>query len=281
MWLLMGALAGPAPAAKAPAKTVTTKSGEPSERTDFKNIPTLTTEPGKGYYAIVQTKLYDVLVVANSLTLQLYPKNKGERGTKPIIFDNRFACGPEVNPNDPLAFSAVVNLAPSAVNPAKLEFVAVSAAGVTFWQTWKFSEGKIDVESRLKGFAGDPPQLRLFVKFPKTHEFTPNIEKGDRAKQMEGHSYVVRGGKSVKTLKNKKMSYADKWTELPVIEWVEHQGPWGERKVTLKRKNDRDAIIFDGDWNRPAYEGWEFGLLKIPDGKTKHYDLHGFEIKIE
>lgn len=277
-------LAGLALAANPPTKatpSVAQKSPAAGERTDFKNIPTLTTEPGKGAYALVQTKLYDVVVVANNLTLQLYPKTKGERAAKPIILDNRFACGPEVNPNDPFAFSAVVNLAPPAVNPAKLEFAAVSAAGVTLLQTWKFSEGRIDVESRLKGFAGDPPHLRLFVKFPKTHEFTPNIEKADREQQMAGHGYSIRGGKSPKTLKNKKMSYADKWTELPVIEWVEHQGPWGERKVTFKRKSDRDAIIFDGDWNRPAYEGWEFGLLKIPDGKTKRYDIHGFEIKIE
>jgi len=297
IWLsmLVAVLAGAVvyPALAAPAK----KSGSGGSQKDpdagaakieFKDIPTLQEGPGKGYYAIVQTKFYDVLVVASNLTLQVFPKDKtGERIDKPIICDNRFVYTPsehdaKQDPKDLMVFTGVRNLAPPAVNPPKLIINAVADSGAVLIQTWKFGEGKIELENHLKGFdAGAPPVMRTYFKFPQTHKFTPNIEKADREKAMAGYLYTIRGGKSENAMKTTKLTYASKPEGISVGDSVENQGPWGDRKVTIKRKAGKGSVNFGGAWNKFPYDGLEFCFGTRADPKTKKLDAQGCEIKIE
>ncbi|MCX7009813.1 MAG: hypothetical protein NTY53_21650 [Kiritimatiellaeota bacterium] len=275
----------PPPPPKKAAKTTTTKEADAGEKMEFKDIPTLQDGPGKGYYAIVQTKFYDALVVASNLTIQLFPKDKGERIDKPIICDNRFVYTPQQNetlPKDLMAFTGVRNMAPPAVNPPKIVITAVSDSGTMLIQTWKFSEGKIEVEDHLKGFDQNaPPTMRTYFKFPQTHKFTPNIEKADREKAMAGYLYTIRGGKSENALKTMKLTYASKPEGISVGDSIENQGPWGDRKITIKRKAGKGSVNYGGAWNKFPYDGLEFCFGTRADPKTKKLDVQGCEIKIE
>lgn len=257
-----------------------TEEGAP--KTEFKDIPTLPDGPGKSYYAIVQTKLYDALFVASNLSVLLYPKENGERIDKPVILDNRFAYTPErSDPKDLLIFSGVRNLAPPSTNLTKLVITAVADGGTVLVQTWKFAEGKIEVEDHLKGYTGDPPTMRTYVKFPQTHKFTPNIEKADREKQMAGYQYTIRGGKAENAMKTQKYSYSTKIENLTVGDSVENQGPWGSRKITIKRKAGKGFVSLSFNGTKQPYDGLEFSYSTHTDPKTKKLDLQGFELKIE
>jgi hypothetical protein len=283
---VLGWMAGPATAATPPPKPKPAKPPKDTEagaaKTEFKDVPTLQDGPGKGYYAIVQTKFYDALFVASNLTVQFFPKENGERIDKPVILDNRFVYKPgEHDPKDLMTFSGVRNLAPPAVNPVKLVITAVNDAGTVLIQTWKFAEGKIEVENHLKGFTGDPPTMRTYIKFPQTHKFTPNIEKSDREKQMAGYQYIIRGGKTENAMKTLKLSYANKVENLSVSDSVENEGPWGSRKITIKRKSGKGSINYGGEWNKMPYDGLEFAFGTRADPKTKKLDVQGFELKVE
>lgn len=276
------------PPPKKQSKASTTKEADVGAKVEFKDIPTLQEGPGKGYYAIVQTKLYDVLVVASNLTLQIFPKDKtGERIDKPMICDNRFAYTPnemeaKQDPKDLMVFTGVRNLAPPAVNPPKLIITAVNDAGGTLIQTWKFGEGKIEVEDHLKGFDQNaPPTMRTYFKFPQTHKFTPNIEKADREKAMAGYLYTIRGGKAENAMKTIKLSYASKPEGISVGDSVENQGPWGDRKITIKRKAGKGSINYGGAWNKFPYDGLEFCFSTRADPKTHKLDVQGCQISIE
>ncbi len=252
-------------------------------KTEFKDIPTLQDGPGKGYYAIVQMKSYDALFVASNLTVQFFPKENGERIDKPVIIDNRFVyTQPETDKTkDLLTFSGVRNLAPPSTNQAKLVITAVNDAGLVLVQTWKFSEGKIEVDDHLKGYSGEPPTMRTYVKFPQTHKFTPNIEKADREKQMAGYQYTIRGGKSENAMKTVKLSYASKAENISVGDSVENMGPWGSRKITIKRKSGKGSINLGAEWNKMPYDGLEFCFGTKADPKTKKLDAQGFELKVD
>lgn len=290
LWLcvaVFGSVAAPMASAKVappppkPAKPPKdTEAGAP--KVEFKDIPTLQDGPGKGYYAIVQTKFYDALIVASNLTVQVFPKEGGERIDKPVIMDNRFVYTPgEHDPKDLLTFSGVRNLPPPAVNPAKLVITAVNDGGTVLIQTWKFAEGKIEVEDHLKGYGGEPPIMRTYVKFPQTHKFTPNIEKADREKQMAGYQYTIRGGKTENAMKTTKYGYSSKIENLTVGDTVENQGPWGSRKISIKRKAGKGSVNYGGMWNKMPYDGLEFSFGTRADPKTKKLDPQGFELKIE
>jgi hypothetical protein len=288
MVAVLGGVAGPVASAKTtppplkPAKPAKdTEAG--AARIDFKDVPTLQDGPGKGYYAIVQTKLYDVLFVASNLTAQLFPKENGERIDKPIIIDNRFVYTPnEHDPKDLMTFSAARGLPPPAVNPPKLVITAVNDAGTILIQTWKFAEGKIEVENHLKGYGGEPPIMRTYIKFPQTHKFTPNIEKSDREKQTVGYQYTIRGGKSENAMKTTKFSYASKIENVSVGESVENQGPWGDRKITIKRKGGKGSVNLGVTWGlKMPYDGLEFAFGTRADPKTKKLEAQSFEIKID
>ena len=251
-------------------------------KTEFKDIPTLQDGPGKGYYGIVQMKSYDALVVASNLTVLFFPKENGERIDKPVIIDNRFVYTPgDHDPKDLLTFSGVCNLAPPSTNLARLVITAVNDSGTKLIQSWKFSEGKIEVEEHLKGYTGKPPVMRTYVKFPQTHKFTPNIEKADREKQMAGYQYTIRGGKSENAMKTIKLSYASKVENISVGDSVENMGPWGNRKITIKRKSGKGSINYGGMWNKMPYDGLEFAFCTKADDKTQKLDAQGFELKVD
>lgn len=284
--VVLGWIAGPATAATPPPKAKPAKPPKDTEagtpKMEFKDIPTLQDGPGKGYYAIVQTKLYDALFVASNLTVLLFPKENGERIDKPVILDNRFVYTPrEHDPKDLLTFSGVRNLAPPSTNQTKLVITAVNDAGLVLIQTWKFSDGKIEVEDHLKGYSGEPPTMRTYLKFPQTHKFTPNIEKADREKQMAGYQYIIRGGKTENSMKTMKLSYGAKVENISVGDSVENQGPWGSRKITIKRKSGKGSVNYGGEWNKMPYDGLEFCFGTRADPKTKKLEAQGFELKIE
>ena len=282
-WMTVPVWAGkPAPPPPKPAKPPKdTDAG--AAKTEFKDIPTLQDGPGKGYYAIVQTKLYDALIVSSNLSVQLFPKENGERIDRPIILDNRFVftTGEHDPIKDIVPFAGVRNLAPPSVNPTKLVFTVVNDGGTVLIQTWKFTDGKIEVEDHVKAYTGEPPNLRTFVRFPQTHKFTPNIEKSDREKQMAGYQYILRGGKDDKTMKTTKLSYATKLENFNVGESVENVGPWGARKISIKRKSGKGVIKYGGMWNMMPYDGLEFFFGTVADPKTKKLDIQGFKIKID
>lgn len=280
--MLGNALAAVPPPPKKPAKAQKDPDAG-AAKVEFKDIPTLTDGPGKGFYAIYQSKFYDVEVVASNLAVNVYPKDKGERIDKPVIFNNRFVYTPnERDPKDLMVFTGVRNVAPPAVNPPKLIINAVADSGAALIQTWKFGEGKIEVENHLKGYdTGAPPVMRTYFKFPQTHKFTPNIEKADREKAMAGYLLTVRGGKSENALKTTKITYASKVEGFSVGDMIENQGPWGDRKITIKRKGGKGSLNMGGEWNRFPYDGLEFFARTVADPKTKRIEPAAFEIKIE
>jgi len=284
--VVLGGVGLPAWAGKPAAPPKPAKPPKDTEaggtKTEFKDIPTLQDGPGKGYYAIVQTKFYDALFVASNLTVLLFPKENGERIDKPVILDNRFVYTPrEHDPKDLLTFSGVRNLAPPSTNQTKLVITALNDAGTVLIQTWKFGEGKIEVEDHLKGYTGEPPTMRTYVKFPQTHKFTPNIEKADREKQMAGYQYTIRGGKAENSMKTIKLTYGAKVENISVADSVENMGPWGSRKITIKRKSGKGSVNYGGEWNKMPYDGLEFCFGTRADPKTKKLDAQGFELKVE
>jgi hypothetical protein len=278
-----GSLVATAAAPKPPPPKAQKDPDAGAAKVEFKDIPTLQDGPGKGFYAIFQSKFYDVEVVASNLTFYVYPKDKGERIDKPVIFNNRFVHTPnERDPKDLMVFTGVRNLAPPAVNPPKIVISAVADSGAALLQTWKFGEGKIEVENHLKGYdANAPPTMRTYFKFPQTHRFTPNIEKADREKAMAGYLLTIRGGKSDTALKTTKVTYASKVEGFTVGDTIENQGPWGDRKITIKRKGGKGSLNIGGEWNKFPYDGMDFFARTVADPKTKKVDAQSFEIKIE
>ena len=279
-------VAAPQPPKK-PAKPPKEEKEDAGAKTEFKDIPALQDGPGKGYYAIYQCKFYDALVVASNLNILVYPKEQGERIDKPIEFNNRFAYHPteeqkKSDPKDLMVFTGVRNLAPPAVNPPKILITAVSDTGVTLLQTWKFAETGITMEEHFKGSVPDPaPVMRTYFKFPQTHKFTPNIETADREKATAGYIFRWRAGKDEKTMKTITVPYVGKPDGLGAGDWVENQGPWGARKVTIKRKSNKGTIGMGSQWGKFVYDGLEMVFTTKADPKTKKVDPQGFDVKIE
>lgn len=282
------ALAPQGRATPQPPKTPKAPKEDTSPKTEFKDIPTLQDGPGKGYYAIFQCKLYDALVVASNLNVLVYPKEQGERIDKPIEFSNRFVYSrKEGDPPDLMTFTGVKNLAPPAVlipTSPKITIQAVAASGLTLIQSWKFSEGTIAMEEHFKGTLADPlPVMRTFFSFPQTHKFTPNIETADRMKAMAGYTFRWRAGKDDKTMKTIDVPYVGKPESLGAGDWVENKGPWGARKITIKRKSNKGSIGMGTQWNKCLYDGIEMCFTAKPDptAKIKKIDPQGFDMKIE
>ena len=152
----------------------------------FKDIPALTNGPDQGCYVVFQGKKIDALMQARNLNVLVYLKDKGERIDKPIEISNRFVYTPTAlqkrrDPDDLMKFKGVRKLAPPALNPAKVVITAVSEENVTLIQTWKFADGKIEVENDLKNYSASAlPTMRTYIEWPRTHRFTPNIEKSER-----------------------------------------------------------------------------------------------------
>ena len=268
-------------------KAVSRSESDRNAEIGFKAIPTLQNGVGKGYYAIFQGESYDALIVASNLNVLVFPKEEGERIEKPIEFSNRFVYTPHEGdfPNL-MQFTGVTHLAPPAVitTGQRITIQALSTSGFMLYQTWEFFEDTIVMEEHFKGTLSDPlPVMRTFFTFPRTHRFTPNIELADRIKATSGYSLHLRAGKSDTTMRTMVVPYVGKPENLPDGEWVENQGPWGTRRVTIKRTSHRGSIGMGTQWNRCVYDGLEMCFTAKPDpySKIKRIDPQGFEVKIE
>ena len=258
------------------------KSKKEGDLTTFKDIPTLPNCPDKDCYAVFYRKAYDVLVVASNLMVYVYPKDKGERLEKPIIFSNRFMPAPGDDGYRPLiAFTGVCNLPPPATNAPKLVITAVASNGATLYQSWKFGDNKIDMEESVTDLSDKGAFMRTTFHWPETHKFTPNIEKADRAKAVTDYTLRWHAGKTWLGLKTLTVHYADAVTGLSVSDWVENQGPWGSHKVLIKRKGTKGNIVLGWNPVTAPYVGLEFQYAVNSDPKTKRFDGAGLEIKIE
>ncbi|TAN37826.1 MAG: hypothetical protein EPN23_04745 [Verrucomicrobia bacterium] len=269
-----------------PKKPAKSKKGEDQggDLVAFKDIPALPDAPNKDYYAVFCRKNYDALVVASNLVVYVYPKDKGERIDKPIEFSNRFVPALRDDVYKPLlTFLGVRNLAPPTTNASKLVITAVSATGITLIQTWKFADNKIEMEESLTGFSpNDPTFMRTTFHWPETHKFTPNIENSERVQAVAGYTMRWHAGKTPLTMKTTALPYAAAIVGQPNGDWVENQGPWGARKVTVKRKGSKGNLVFGFRGFEPSpYAGLEFQYMVNADPKTKKVDSAGLEIKIE
>ena len=264
----------------APPKSA--KSKKEGDLTAFKDIPTLPNCPDKDCYAVFYRKTYDVLVVASNLMVCVYPKDKGERLDKPVIFSNRFKPAPGDDGYRPLiAFKGVRNLPPPATNAPKLIITAVASNGATVYQSWKFGDNKIDMEESGADFPDKDVLMRTTFHWPETHKFTPNVEQADREKAVAGYTLRWHAGKTWLSLKTLTVHYADAVTGQPVGDWVENQGPWGSHKVLVKRKGTKGNIVLGWNMVTAPYVGLEFQYAVNNDPKTKKFDGVGLEIKIE
>ena len=271
-----------------PAKKTSKDKEDTSNKIAFKDVPVLQDGPGKGYYAIFQCKSFDALFVASNLNVLVYPKEQGERIDKPIEFSNRFVYSPteeqrKADPKDLMHYTGVIKVAPPTNNPPKVVITAISDANVTLIQTWKFAEGKIEMEEHLKGYSQDePPTMRTYFMFPQTHKFTANIEKSERLKATEGYIMRWHAGKTENAMKVLPISYIANVDNQAVGDWVENRGPWGALKITIKRKAGKGSInVAEGQWNRCPYDGIGMVFATKADPKTKKLDPEGFEVKID
>ena len=146
-------------------------------------------------------------------------------------------------------------------------------------QTWKFSDNKIEVE---EAFA-KTTMLTAF-RWPATHRFAPNVEQKEREAAMTGFTLRWHGGKSFSAMKTFLVPYnGGPVGPPPCGDWVENQGPWGARKVTLKRKNNNGSLAMGENGNTPfPYCGQEVFYVPPPyDNKTKRITGCGFELKVD
>ena len=256
----------------------------------FKDIPALTNGPDQGCYVVFKGKKFDALMLASNLDVLVYIKDKGERIDKPIEISNRFVYTPTAlqkrrDPEDLMKFKGVRKLAPPALNPAKVVITAVSEENVTLIQTWKFADGKIEVENDLKNYSASAlPTMRTYVQWPRTHKFTPNIEKSERDQAVTGYTMRWHAGKTEATLQNMIISYTSKPENQTIGDWVENKGPWGEHKVLLKRKAAKGSINFSLEAGGEAYPYAGLQMVftcKKAGPKAVKIDPQGFELKVD
>ena len=256
----------------------------------FKDIPALTNGPDQGCYVVFKSKKFDALMLASNLNVLVYLKDKGERIDKPIEIGNRFVYTPTAtqkrkDPEDLMKFKGVRKLAPPALNPAKVVITAVSEENVTLIQTWKFADGKIEVENDLKNYSTSAlPTMRTYIQWPRTHRFTPNIEKSERDQAVAGYSMRWHAGKTESTLQTLFISYTGKPESQAIGDWVENKGPWGDHKVLLKRKPAKGSINFNIEAGGEAYPYAGLQMVftcKKAGPKAVKIDPQGFELKVD
>lgn len=245
---------------------------------NFSDIPVLPDGPGKGCYACFQGKNFDVLVTTN-LDFIVYPMEAAKRTDKPVIIENYFSRPfPYPNPPPSPRFVSIVQPAPPAMNPPKLFFELVTDNGIHVSQTWKFMDGALSVENEMKGYAGIPPVLRIGIQFPRTHTFASNITPAERAKATSGYSLRCRTGGTENTMKLITIPYANRVELQSYSDRMEHQGPWGTRKVSIKRTGLRGMFIMGNAVY--AHEGAWLLFLTRSDAKNR-VNPQGFEFKVE
>jgi len=244
----------------------------PTALINFNDIPALRDGPGKGHYALFQGKLFEVLVATN-LDATIYPLVGGQRSDKPIVVKNFFP-----KPLTELLFVSIVTPAPPAVNPSKLAFELVSEKGIRLTQQWKISDGVLTVENRITGNVDLPPILRTGIQFPRVCTFTDALTRDLRAKVVEGCAVRWRAGNTESGMRVLTVPYAQRVEYLEHCDWMEHKGPWGTRKVTLKRTNLKGTFqLTNPDY---AAHGLLMHFITRPDARKKA-ELQGFELKLE
>jgi hypothetical protein len=240
---------------------------------DISDIPALPDGPGKGHYALFQGKLFEVLMTTN-LGLSIYPVEGGKRVGPPIEIAN---CN--ANPSEKLRVVSIVKPAPPALNPARLSFDFVSDSGIHVLQTWKLRDGSLLVDNQVNNFPSERiPQLLIAVRFPRTHAVSTNAPQSERIKATGGCTLRWRGGEGDEGLKVYTAPYANRVDLLGFCDWIEHKGPWGNRKLTLRRTSAKG--YFQPLGVKFAYEGLGLMFISRPDGKRK-IEGQGFELKIE
>lgn len=261
--LLMLLLAAGLPAACAPTPLI-----------NFTDIPSLRDGPGQGHYAIFQGKLFDVLITTN-LGLFIHPVENGKHSGPRIEIVNCHAL-----PSEKLRIVSLVQPAPPAVNPAKLTFDFVSDAGVHVIQTWRIRDGSLLVENQVVNYPPERiPQLLISVLFPKTHLISTNTSHSERVKITAGCMIRWRGGDGGDdSMKIYSAPYANRVDLLGAVDWIEHKGPWGSRKLTLRRTNTKGYL--QPASVKYAYDGLGLVFISRPDSRRK-IELQGFELKIE
>lgn len=276
-WMLLP-LASAAPKKQHKAQKDKAESGE---LVTLKDIPSLPDGPDKKCYAVFHGKAYDALVLARDLSVRIYIKDKDERIDKPIEINNHFLAQPDNRLyKDLMVFKGFRNLAPPAADAPKLVIMAENEAGVMLVQTWKFADNKIVVENSLDRFtAGDTP-MRTFVCWPRTHKFTPNVEQAEREKAVAGYTMRWRAGKNEGSLRTITVPYAAVVAAQPVSDWVENEGPWGARKVTIKRLGGKGTFTL-GRGAKIPYGGLDLIFTCKPAPKAKGLEGQGFELKVE
>ncbi len=240
---------------------------------DIGDIPTLSDGPGKGQYAIFQGKAFEVLMTTN-LGLFIHPLEGGKRVGPPIAIAN---CN--ANPSEKLRIVSIVKPPPPSVNPAKLAFAFVSDSGIHVLQTWKLRDGSLLVDNEVNNYPPERiPQLLIAVRFPATHTVPAHAPQSERIKATAGCAVRWRGGKGDDSLKVYTAPYANRVDLLGYCDWIEHKGPWGNRKVTLRRTNTRG--YFQNLDVRFAHEGLGLMFISRPDARRK-LEGQGFELKVE
>ena len=240
---------------------------------DISDIPVLRDGPGKGNYAYFQGRVFDVLMTTN-LSLLVYPVEGGKRAGPPIEIIN---CN--ANLSAQLRVVSIVQPAPPAMNPSKLFFDFVSDSGAHVLQTWKLRDGSLTVDNQLTGFPYENiPRLNIAVRFPQTHSIATNTPQSERIKITAGCALRWRSGQNDGTLKIYSAPYANRVDLLGFCDWIEHKGPWGTRKITLRRTNSKS--YFQPLGVKFAYEGLGLMFFSRPDAKHK-VETQGFELKVE
>lgn len=239
--------------------------------TNFADVPVLTNGPGKGCYAIFQGKLFDVLVATN-LDVTIYPVDNGKRMEPPVVINNNFTT-PGWG-----SFVGVLKPDPPCVNPQKLVFRVVTDKGVQLVQTWKITDGLLSVNNLFKDYTGAVPVLHVGIQFPRTQTFAPAATPAERSAATAGSVLRWRAGHSETALTVITVPYGNRVMLQDYCDWMEHKGPWGARKVTVKRSTNKSLLSLTGSVY--GYEG--VGLLFITrfDPK-KRGELQGFDLKVE
>jgi len=240
--------------------------------TNFADIPVLTNGPGKGCYAIFQGKLFEVQVTTN-LDLLVYPVDNGKRMEPPITLHTCFTT-----PGLGLNYIGLLKPDPPCLNPQKLVLRVVTDTGAQLVQTWKFSDGLLSVNNLFKDFTGAVPSTRVTIMFPKTHTFTTASTPAERDAATAGCMLRCRAGHSDTSMKIITVPYANRIMAQEICDWMEHRGPWGARKVTIKRTTNKS--IFNIPGSVYVYEGvWTTFLTRFD--AMKRGELQGFELKVE
>ena len=238
----------------------------------FSEVPSLTNGPGKGCYALFQGKLFEVQVTTN-LDLIVYPVENGKRSDYQIAIYNYFTTL-----TSGLRFVGVLKPDPPSLNPQKLVFRAVTDQGAQLVQTWKISDGQLIVNNLFKEYTGAVPTMRMVVRFPQTHNVKANAAPAERSAITAGCAIRVRAGRADNAMKIITVPYGDRIIMQNCYDWMEHKGPWGNRKVTVKRSTSKGLFTLGGSVY--GYEGVTL-IFATRFDSLKRGELQGFEFKVE